>query len=224
MKDYIDYIPAIKKCLGKSPTGQGLLDFAEGHGISIQVNKDLWKTGAGASYYPGKYKVELGLNIHEKPMASILGHELFHAWQDHIGLLSFSKENLAAFIVHVRLFEAVAHGIQSIIARELDRNLLIAIMKPHLSDQAKSDAFRKGFNKIAGKRLEHYDKKALICTGTPIEGLNKETISQEIKDMQELIPELTDKYGKMFDGLNIFEQTGGFDKKQTETIFRPFSK
>ena len=76
------------------------------------------------------------------------------------------------------------------------------------------------------KEIKSINKKLLIENNTIPEVINY--LPEIIKAGQELTPffkqfkQLAAHQGA--DGLNIFEQTGGFDKKQTETIFRPFSK
>lgn len=223
MQDDEYRINFIKKKLADTSVGSALVAFANAKNISIE-GKDLWRDSSAGIYFSDEDKIELDLGYSDIMVASVLGHEIVHAWQNHMGLFSFSSQSFAACVVHVRLYEAVAHGVQSIIAKELKRNKFLRFVKPQISAKEKSEAFHRGFNRIAGQRLKFYDEKSIdVFLKHPVQKLCVDSVSAEIQNLQASLPDMLNLYGAMSDGLNIFEETGGFDAEQVKTIFAPLS-
>lgn len=214
----------VKDVLATSKTGRLLLDFAAAHGTRIRFTDDNEKHKAAAMYWPGENLVELGKYDDIEKLAASLGHELTHAWQDSTGLLQFKPDNAAGAFFHARMIEAVAHGVQQIIAQELKLAHLPKPVQSALSSHLTSSAFRKGFNKMSGRLRDGNDRMSKRRYKISDKALRAPLLDQQIADLQHHTPEIIDTYGKMPSARNILQETGGLNKKQSSNIFAPVPK
>ena len=209
----------VKQVLAKSETGRLLLDFAKANNTDIRFTNKNHEHKAHALYWPGRNKVELGMIDDNEKLASSLGHELTHAWQDFTGLLQFKPDHAAGCFFHARMIEAVAYGIQEIIKQELKLARLPDVLNTAISPHIKASAFRKGFNKMSGRKRDNNDRYSERRYKISQREVVSPTLNQEMADFETHISEIIESYGAMPRGQNILRDTGGLNSRQSKNIF-----
>lgn len=218
MKDDSEKLDRIKGILSRSPVGKSLLDFAAANGTDIRF-RYYNEHKAQALYWSGKNIVELRYGEDEEKLAASLGHELMHAWQDSNGLLKFKPDSPAGCFFHARMIEAVAHGVQSLIAHELKMSESPGLIGRAMQKHAKAKAFRRGFNRMSARRRDRNDRYSKRRYKISETAMTAPKTSEDIAGFEQHIEEITEFYGTMPNGQNILHDTGGLNKKQSKSIF-----
>lgn len=122
--------PSLKKnileCLRKSETGSYLLDFAENHGVQIELVKrkydirEIECPPQGFCDASGNIELICDDDLNLADLAVILGHELRHSWQKkHPAFSAYCSDSPVDLLVRNQLREADAYAIDARIEYEL---------------------------------------------------------------------------------------------------------
>lgn len=112
-------IDAVRAHLSLSKTGRALLDWADENNVIIMLDHEM-QPEAGGVYFAGLNTICLSSHIPLEPLATFLGHEIRHAWQDSKGMFpQHVTMNPVDLLLRMRLMEADATAIQLQVAAEL---------------------------------------------------------------------------------------------------------
>ncbi len=107
----------IKDILSLSQTGSDLLEWADDN--SVEILLDNQSENNIAYYVPRSGFIALSAHVQNEKLAIALGHELRHAWQDFNGFIPTVLDNIKDYANKIRLIEADAAAIETLIIFEL---------------------------------------------------------------------------------------------------------
>ena len=110
-------VESIKKILIKCPTGKMLLDWADQNNVEIWIDHQI----EGGGLMIGEVNTVL-ISHHstDEDAAIILAHELHHVYQDSLGLIPLSFNNIQDYVAMAVLSEAGAYAVCGQVVKELE--------------------------------------------------------------------------------------------------------